>query len=57
MDCMPHDLMHDVLERLAPHEIKLMLIYYTSNRAFTLQEFNERLINFNFGYAEGLATF
>ena len=49
---LPHDLMHDLLEGLAPHEIKLMLLYYTSNRLITLQEFNERLINFNFGYSE-----
>ena len=45
-------MMHDLLEGLAPHEIKLMVLYYTSNHFFTLQEFNERLINFNFGYSE-----
>ena len=49
---LPHDLMHDLLEGLAPHEIKLMLLHYTSNGTFTLQEFNERLIHFNFGYTE-----
>lgn len=49
---LPHDLMHDLLEGLAPHEIKLMLMHYTSNRIFTLHEFNERLLNFNFGYSE-----
>jgi len=49
---LPHDMMHDLLEGLVPHEIKLMVLYYTSNHFFTLQEFNERLINFNFGYSE-----
>ena len=49
---LPHDMMHDLLEGLVPHEIKLLLLYYTSNHYFTLREFNERLINFNFGYSE-----
>ena len=49
---LPHDTMHDLLERLAPLEIKLMLLYFTSNHLITLQEFNDRRINFNFGYSE-----
>ena len=49
---LPHDAMHDLLEGLAPHEIKHMLLHYISNRVFTLQEFNDRLLNFNFGYSD-----
>ena len=49
---LPHDFMHDALEGLAPHEIKLMLMYFVSSNTFTLKEFNDRLLNFNFGYSE-----
>ena len=49
---LPHDAMHDLLEGLAPHEIKHMLLHYISNHVFTLQEFNDRLLNFNFGYSD-----
>ena len=49
---LPHDLMHDLLEGLVPLEIKHLLLYYISTHAFNLQEFNERLLNFNFGYSE-----
>ena len=44
--------MHNALEGLAPHEIKLMLMYFVSSNTFTLKEFNDRLLNFNFGYSE-----
>ena len=49
---LPHDAMHDLLEGLTPHEIKHMLLHYISNRVFTLQEFNDRLLNFNFRYSD-----
>ena len=49
---LPHDFMHDALEGLAPHEIRLMLMYFVSSNIFTLKEFNDRLLNFNFGYSE-----
>ena len=49
---LPHDAMHDILEGMAPLEIKLMLKYYITNGFFTLNYFNERLINFNYGYSE-----
>ena len=49
---LPHDLMHDLLEGLVPFEIKHLLLYYISTHAFTLQEYNEKLLNFNFGYSE-----
>ena len=49
---LPHDAMHDLLEGIAPYEVKLLLAYYISQNFFTLDEFNERLLNFNYGYSE-----
>lgn len=49
---LPHDAMHDILEGLAPLEIKLMLTYFITNRVFSLNYFNDRLLNFNYGYSE-----
>lgn len=49
---LPHDPMHDIFEGLAPLEIKKLLSYYISANTFTLSEFNERLINFDYGYTE-----
>ena len=49
---LPHDLMHDLLEGLVPSEVKHLLLYYVSTHTFTLQEFNERLLGFDFGYSE-----
>ena len=48
-----HDAMHDILEGLAPLEVKLLLLHYVSNSVFSLADFNSRLLNFNFGYSEG----
>ena len=47
-----HDAMHDIFEGIAPLEVKLLLCYCISKRWFTLDEYNDRLLNFNFGYAE-----
>lgn len=49
---LPHDAMHDLLEGLVPCEVKYLLTYYISQRTFTLNEFNEALLSFNFGYSE-----
>lgn len=49
---LPHDLMHDLLEGLVPLEVKHLLSCYVSTHTFTLQEFNDRLLKFNFGYSE-----
>ena len=50
---LPHDAMHDLLEGVAPLEIKKVLHYHiTVNKSFTLAQYNERLINFNFGYSD-----
>ena len=47
---LPHDAMHDILEGIAPLEIKLLLSHCFTNHFITLQIFNDRLLNFNFGY-------
>ncbi len=47
-----HDAMHDILEGIAPLEIKLLLAHYVSNSVFSLTDYNSRLLNFNFGYSE-----
>ncbi len=49
---LPHDAMHDILEGVAPYEVKLVLSHYVSQGQFTLAEFNDRLVHLNFGYSE-----
>lgn len=49
---LPHDTMHDVLEGLAPLEIKLLLRFYIDNNLFNLNYINDRILNFNYGYSE-----
>jgi len=49
---LPHDAMHDVLEGAAPLEIKLLLMHCITVGFFTLDWYNARLINFNYGYTE-----
>ena len=47
-----HDAMHDIFEGIAPLEVKFLMCYCIDNHWFTLSEFNDRLLNFNFGYVE-----
>ena len=49
---LPHDIMHDIFEGIAPMQIKQLLSHYNSIGVLTLGEFNQRLINFNYGYSE-----
>ena len=49
---LPHDMMHDILEGVASREVKLLLKHCISRKYLTLEEYNRRLINFNFGYTE-----
>ena len=49
---LPHDVMHDILEGIAPLEIKLLLRYCIEKKFITLDEYNKRLINFSYGYTE-----
>ena len=50
--CLPHDVVHDLLEGVIPHEIKLLLQHCLNNRYFKLLTFNQRLTAFDFGYSE-----
>ena len=51
--CLPHDVMHDLLEGVIPHEMKLLLQHcLISKRYFELLTFNQRLTAFDFGYTE-----
>lgn len=47
-----HDAMHDIFEGVGPLEVKLVLSHCINNKWFTLTEYNDRLLNFNFGYGE-----
>ena len=49
---LPHDWMHDILEGAAPLEIKLLLKHCISEKFFTLSEYNQALVHFNYGYTE-----
>ena len=50
---LPHDIMHDLLEGVIPYEMKNMLMHFVNNsHYFTLQQLNERLLNYEFGYTE-----
>ena len=49
---LPHYAIHDILEGVAQLEIKLLLAKYTRNKLIHLDELNDRLMNFNFGYTE-----
>ena len=44
--------MHDILEGIAPLEIKLILRYCIMSGIFSVSYLNDRLMNFNFGYTE-----
>ena len=47
-----HDAMHDILEVIASHHIKGLLFHAIKSTIFCLKDFNDRLVNFNYGYAE-----
>lgn len=47
------DVMHDLLEGALQYEVKLMLrSYIRVEHYFTLENFNQRLVNFELGYME-----
>ncbi len=49
---LPHDAMHDILEGIAPLEIKSILQHCVANGWFSLEWYNTHLLNFNYGYTE-----
>ena len=51
-DGLPHDAMHDILEGIVPLEINCLMSQLIVSGLFTLDELNDRLSNFNFGYSK-----
>lgn len=50
---LPPDVMHDLLEGYLPYTLKLMLSHFiTTLKLFTLDELNQAIKNFDYGYAE-----
>ena len=49
---LPHDVMHGILEGIAPLQMALLLHHIILNRYLTLEEYNFRLKNFDYGYTE-----
>lgn len=49
---LPHDAMHDILEGVAPLEVKLLLRKCIADGLLSLEELNDRLLHFNYGYTE-----
>lgn len=46
------DIMHDIFEGIAPLEVKLVLQHFIGRGYFTLDELNNRVASFNYGFAE-----
>ena len=44
--------MHDILEGIAPMHMKRLLSHCDANGVISLDEFNRRLLNFNYGFCE-----
>ena len=49
---LPHDIMHDLMEGVIPHEMKLLLQSCVAGSLFDMTQFNHRLSAFDFGYSE-----
>ena len=49
---LPHDVMHDLMEGVIPHEMRLLLNSCISDGFFDVSTFNHRLNAFDFGYTE-----
>lgn len=50
---MPHDIMHDILKGVIPHEIKALPVHFVKScKYFTLNQLNEQLSNYNYRYSE-----
>ena len=51
--CIPHDIMHVLLEGVLPHHCKTLLHYYIiDQRLFTVKHLNEQIKEFKYGYSE-----
>lgn len=52
VECMPHDIMHDLFEGVIPYEMKLLLKHCMDKSHFNINTINYRLGAFDFGYSE-----
>ena len=51
--CIPHDIMHVLLEGVLPRHCKSLLNYcIIDHRLFTLQQLNKQIEEFEYGYSE-----
>ena len=49
---LPQDLMHIILEGALSRALFFVITYFINNNAFTLNDLNAFILNFNYGYAE-----
>ena len=49
---LPHDFMHDILEGVAQLEIKLLVRHCVDMKYFALDEYNHRIVFFDYGSSE-----
>lgn len=49
---LPHDFMHDVLEGVALQEMSFLLNYCISEKFFSVDDYNQALVNFAYEYTE-----
>jgi len=53
--CMPHDMMHVILEGVLPRHCKRLLIHCVNHECyFTLSLLNEQISNYPYGYSESV---
>ena len=50
---LPHDFMHDILEGVAQLEIKLLVKHMVDLKYISLNEYNRRIVCFDYGSSEG----
>lgn len=52
VECMPHDIMHDLFEGVIPYELQLLICHCKLKSYFSLDTLNYRLNAYDFGYSE-----
>ena len=48
---LPHDVMHDMLEGVINYEVRLFLQHCFTSKYFTIEQLNDRITNFDYGYS------
>ena len=49
---LPHDIMQDLFEGVVQYEIKFLLLHCFEKKCFSLPEFNNKIMSFEYGYSE-----